>query len=83
MTGKDISMEMISIPFEEYNELFQLRLELHMIYSKCRKDGALEAGMFADELMKMLHSDVFPLKADAVPVASEKVPKVISHAEQL
>ena len=54
-----------------------------MIYSKCRKDGAIEAGMFADELMKMLHSDVFPLKADAVPVASEKVPKVISHAEQL
>ena len=31
MTGKDISMEMITIPFEEYNELFQLRLELHMI----------------------------------------------------
>ena len=54
-----------------------------MIYSKCRKDGAIEAGMFADELMKMLHSDVFPLKADAVPVASEKVQKVISHAEQL
>lgn len=74
-------MEMISIPFEEYNELFQLRLELHMIYSKCRKDGAIEAGMFADELMKMLH--VFPLKADAVPVAPEKVQKVISHAEQL
>ena len=76
-------MEMVSIPFEEYKELFQIRLELHMIYSKCRKDGAIEAGMFADELMKMLHSDVFPLKADAVPVASEKVPKVISHAEQL
>ena len=34
-------MEMITIPFEEYNELFQLRLELHMIYSKCRKDGSL------------------------------------------
>ena len=36
-------MEMITIPFEEYNELFQLRQELHMIYSKCRKHGALEA----------------------------------------
>ena len=34
-------MEMITIPFEEYNELFQLRLELHMIYSKCRKDLSL------------------------------------------
>ena len=33
--------------------------------------------------MKMLHSDIFPLKADAVPVAPEKVQKVISHAEQL
>lgn len=83
MTGKDIFMEMITIPFEEYNELFQLRLELHMIYSKCRKDGAIEAGMFAEELMKMLHSDAFPLKADAVSVAPEKVPKVISNAEQL
>lgn len=76
-------MEMVSIPLEQYQEFLQMRLELHMIYSKCRKDGAIEAGMFADELMKMLHSDVFPLKADAVPVASEKVPKVISHAEQL
>lgn len=60
MTGKDISMEMITIPFEEYNELFQLRLELHMIYSKCRKDGSYAAGMFAEELMNMMHSDVFP-----------------------
>lgn len=82
MTGKDISMEMITIPFEEYNELFQFRLELHMIYSKCRKDGSYAAGMFAEELMNMLHSDVFPL-TDAVPVAPETVPKVIPHAEQL
>ena len=76
-------MEMVSIPLEQYQEFLQMRLELHMIYSKCSKDGALEAGMFADELMKMLHSDIFPLKADAVPVAPEKVQKVISHAEQL
>lgn len=85
--------------FYPYVRLYETRQEngkdysCYFVYKESHKmdskefahlvDGAIEAGMFADELMKMLHSDVFPLKADAVPVASEKVQKVISHAEQL
>lgn len=35
-------MEMVSIPMGQYEEFLSMRLELHLIYTKCRKEGALQ-----------------------------------------
>lgn len=43
-------MEMVSIPREQYDEFLQMRLELHLIYTKCRKDGVPEVMPDAEQL---------------------------------
>ena len=34
-------MEMVSIPLEQYQEFLQMRLELHLIYTKCSEEGPM------------------------------------------
>lgn len=76
-------MEMVSIPLEQYQEFLQMRLELNLLYTKCRKDGVYAAGIFIEDMMKMLHPDLMPepsAQCQAVPL---KVPEVMPDAEQL
>lgn len=42
-------MEMVSIPLEQYQEFLQMRLELNLLYTKCRKDGVYAAGIFIED----------------------------------
>ena len=65
-------MEMVSIPLEQYQEFLQMRLELHLIYTKCSED-----------LMRILHPDRFPAPPTQRPVMPMKVPEVMPDAEQL
>lgn len=38
-------MEMVSIPLEQYQEFLQMRLELHLIYTKCSEEVAYDTGI--------------------------------------
>lgn len=76
-------MEMVSIPLEQYQEFLQMRLELHLIYTKCRKDGVYAAGIFIEDMMKMLHPDLMPVPPEQSPAVPLKVPEVMPDAEQL
>lgn len=66
-------MEMVSIPLGQYEEFLSMRLELHLIYTKCRKEGAYAAGTFTEDMMKMLH----PAQCPEMPM---KVPEVMPDA---
>lgn len=68
-------MEMVSIPLEQYQEFLQMRLELHLIYTKCSEEAA--------DLMRILHPDSFPAPPAQRPVMPMKVPEVMPDAEQL
>lgn len=76
-------MEMVSIPLEQYQEFLQVRLELNLIYTKYRKDGAYAAGIFIGDMMKMLHPDLMPEPSAQSPAVMLKVPEVTPDAEQL
>lgn len=39
-------MEMVSIPLEQYQEFLQMRLELHLIYTKCSEEVAYDTGTY-------------------------------------
>lgn len=76
-------MEMVSIPLEQYQEFLQMRLELNLLYTKCRKDGVYAAGIFIEDMMKMLHPDLMPEPSAQSPAVLLKVPEVMPDAEQL
>lgn len=76
-------MEMVSIPLEQYQEFLQMRLELNLLYTKCRKDGVYAAGIFIEDMMKMLHSDLMPEPSAQSPAVLMEVPEVMPDAEQL
>lgn len=76
-------MEMVSIPLEQYQEFLQMRLELNLLYTKCRKDGGYAAGIFIEDMMKMLHPDLMPEPSAQSPAVLMEVPEVMPDAEQL
>jgi len=76
-------MEFISISVKQYEELLQMRLELHLIYTKCSKDGVYAAGIFIEDMMKMLHPDLMPVPTAQSPAMPVKAPEVMPDAEQL
>lgn len=57
-----------------------MRLELHLIYTKCRKEGAYAAGTFTEDMMKMLHPDLMPMPPAQCPAMPMKVPEVMPDA---
>ena len=76
-------MEMVSIPLEQYQEFLQIRLELHLIYTKCSEEAAYDTGTYVADLMRILHPDSFPAPPAQRPVMPMKVPEVMPDAEQL
>lgn len=76
-------MEMVSIPLEQYQEFLQMRLELHLIYTKCSEEVAYDTGTYVADLMRILHPDRFPAPPTQRPVMPMKVPEVMPDAEQL
>ena len=76
-------MEMVSIPLEQYQEFLQMRLELHLIYTKCSEKTAYETGAYVADLMRILHPDRFPTPPAQCPAMPVKVPEVMPDAEQL
>ena len=73
-------MEMVSIPLGQYEEFLSMRLELHLIYTKCRKEGAYAAGTFTEDMMKLLHPDLMPMPPAQCPAMPMKVPEVMPDA---
>ena len=73
-------MEMVSIPLGQYEEFLSMRLELHLIYTKCRKEGAYAAGTFTEDMMKMLHPDLMPMPPVQCPAMPMKVPEGMPDA---
>lgn len=73
-------MEMVSIPLGQYEEFLSMWLELHLIYTKCRKEGAYAAGTFTEDMMKMLHPDLMPMHPAQCPEMPMKVPEVMPDA---
>ena len=67
-------MEMVSIPLEQYQEFLQMRLELHLIYTKCSEEVAYDTGTYVADLMRILHPDRFPAPPTQRPVMPMKVP---------
>lgn len=61
-------MEMVSIPLEQYQEFLQMRLELHLIYTKCSEEVAYDTGTYVADLMRILHPDRFPAPPTQRPV---------------
>ena len=53
-------MEMVSIPLEQYQEFLQMRLELHLIYTKSSEETAYDTGTYVADLKRILHADIFP-----------------------
>lgn len=53
-------MEMVSIPLEQYQEFLQMRLELHLIYTKCSEEVAYDTGTYVADLMRICTLTVFP-----------------------
>ena len=76
-------MEFISIPVKQYEEFLQMRLELHLIYTKCSEETAYDTGTYVADLMRILHADIFPDRHEQRPVMPMKVPEVMPDAEQL
>lgn len=74
-------MEMVSIPLEQYQEFLQMRLELHLIYTKCSEEVAYDTGTYVADLMRILHPDRFPAPPTQRPVMPMKVPEVMPDAE--
>lgn len=70
-------MEMVSIPLEQYQEFLQMRLELHLIYTKCSEEVAYDTGTYVADLMRILHPDRFPAPPTQRPVMPMKVPEVM------
>ena len=64
-------------------EFLQMRLELHLIYTKCSEEVAYDTGTYVADLMRILHPDRFPAPPTQRPVMPMKVPEVMPDAEQL
>ena len=60
-----------------------MRLELHLIYTKCSDEAAYNTGTYVADLMRILHPDRFPAPPTERPVMPMKVPEVMPDAEQL
>ena len=76
-------MEMVSIPLEQYQEFLQMRLELHLIYTKSSEETAYDTGTYVADLKRILHADIFPDRHEQCQAVLLKVPEVMPDAEQL
>ena len=60
MTGKDILMEMISIPVEEYKKLLLAQVELSIIYHRSIESSSsrFDIGSLVDDMRESLHPPI-------------------------
>lgn len=61
---KDLNVQTIAIPVEEYKELIQKQAELSLIYHKGAGGSVYDIGNFVLDLMRAVHPELITKQED-------------------